>query len=187
VRPAARPRPDDQLRLAVAGEVGRPDGRPAAEGSVERHERRDLAPGLPADHLDVRPAAYTRGSDDVLPPVPVHVAAGQVDPAGEVLGVGVEAAERTGELVAGAAGVSLDVRTAPRPGGGDQVGVAVVVDVPGRHPHPAVERRVERLRLERQLARLGQVGPHLRGCPRFAPHQQDGNRQRATVGGGAVF
>ena len=180
-------RPDHQIGLAVAREVGRRDRGPARELGGEGVKGRQRFRRPAAEHFDVRPRPGPGRSDEVGPAVAVDIAAGDVDAAGEPRVVSEETAERPRDQIAADAVVDFDVRTRPRSGRGDQVGDAVVVDVPRRHPHAARVTGRERLPLEDEFAGLGIVSPHERRGPGGRSDENERQRQRPTVGGDAVF
>src|SRR5262249_55611867 len=121
-------------------------------GSEERAIGVEIADHLPcatAKNPDVWAGARPRPGDDVGIAVAVHVAGGHVDAAGERRRVGIE----TGNLVGLPDGErarpvkDLDIRPAARPNAGDDIGVAVVVNVGSGHMDAAFER--ERIRPQR--------------------------------------
>ena len=113
---------------------------PRKFGSSIPKKSASWAKSVAAEDAHPRPAALVRGDDQVGHAVAVHVAGGDVHPAGE-------RSPRTGRSANSSACV-LPSSTRTRvgragPGADDQVGDAVAVEVARRHPHPAGERRVE--------------------------------------------
>src|SRR5262249_44054152 len=101
LRPTPGAGADDDVRGAVAVDVGRGDVDAAAEGGVERHEAHQQRAGLAVEDLDLRPAAGAGADDDVRHAVAVDIAAGHPHAAEEARGEGVE-------LEFGAAGGQVD-------------------------------------------------------------------------------
>src|SRR5262249_6034059 len=114
---AARPRPGDQVGLAVAVDVGGADADAAGEAGVEGVEAGpNLVVGLLKD-LDVGPAAGAGSGDDFRLAVPVGIAGTDIDAAREGLIIGEEAVQ---DIAVGTA-ENLDVRAAAGAGRGNDV------------------------------------------------------------------
>src|SRR5439155_10781348 len=92
-----------------------------------------------AKDLDLRAAAGAGRGDDVGETVAVHIPGRDADAAPERRIVSEEAEQR----LAGDAVEDLDVRPAALVGGGDDVRMAVAVDVAGGHEDAAAEVLVE--------------------------------------------
>src|SRR5262249_21857399 len=121
----------DRLR----GVAGHADA--AGETRVEGDGARDRAEGGPAEHDAVRPAARPGAGDDVGDVVAVGVDRRHAHAAAEVRVVGEEAGPRGAPLAA----EHLDVRAAAGPGPRDDLGAAVLVEVPGGDVDAAGEGR----------------------------------------------
>ncbi len=123
----------------------------AAERARERVEAGNNAARQATVDDDLRPATRAGAKYDVVTTVAVDVAGCDVDAAGEVrdgagaAGTGVaalpgrrrskaeERGERAGDRLARGAAVNADLRQRARPGGDDDVVLAVAIDVAGRH------------------------------------------------------
>src|SRR5262249_55724389 len=92
----------------------------------------------PVEDADLGPAALAGGDDDFVLAVAIDVAGGDVDAASKE---GVKG-EELGEDSLGAGVEHLDVRAAQLAGARDDVGLAVAVDVAGRHADAAAEVRL---------------------------------------------
>ena len=104
---------------------------------VEGEERPEFLQRSAVERLDVRAAAGPGPGDDVGIAVAVDVAGGHAHAAGESGGIGEEVVD---DVIVGAA-EDLDVRPAAGAGPGNDVGLAVAVDVADGHVDAAGEGR----------------------------------------------